>query len=691
MKLRSSISLLIIGAIIIGVSASLLLGIVPLRTYMEERFHTEIEDILVAAKSGVQTEIARGWEVSLSLSRHPGLRAWFRSDERNEAQGETIKDTMLEIAGRDGFDAAFAANRSTNNFYIGDKLINTLSPDKADDSWFYDTMAADRELLLNLDHNSELNQTKLWFNAQVRDGVSVIGAAGIGMSIEKVIEDFVAAKPSPASDLFLVDAAGKVLVSSNPEANGRPLSTYVPEGGEKVPGTGLTSFSEGGNRYLVAGTPVWTTEYRIILRARSEDFIPSFMQIGGRSIAFTLVFCALIGVATIFIVRAALRSLKSVTGMLADIASGEGDLTASLSVTKDEVGVVSREFNQFTAKLRRIIGNVKEAIDRLMSLNHDMVSSTQESSAAVTEISANIGSISRQVNTLDGVVKRSEKTFGDMFGAIETLDGRIVEQSAMVTESTAAIVEMKASLGNLSDMAGKRAALVDNLNRIAKDGGKALEETETVFKNEIADKMDDIIEMNEIVAQVASQTNLLAMNAAIEAAHAGDSGKGFAVVAEEIRRLAEATALNAANITRIIGDMRSGIVKTSSNVHGTMAAFGAIDREVVSVGQTFAEMANALTEIAQGGDQIMGAMNRLNTFTAEVRSAATALSEGGHGVHGEFDTIAKLSGEITNGITEIAQGTSEISEAMQRLRDMNNRFSDQFKAIVDETNRFRVS
>ncbi|HAW84818.1 MAG TPA: hypothetical protein DCX65_00735 [Spirochaetaceae bacterium] len=162
------------------------------------------------------------------------------------------------------------------------------------------------------------------------------------------------------------------------------------------------------------------------------------------------------------------------------------------------------------------------------------------------------------------------------------------------------------------------------------------------------------------------------------------------MVAEEIRRLAEATAENAANISNIIGGMQKGIDKTSGSVHGTMEAFSAIDGEVTSVGQTFSEMVGALGEIAIGGDHIMVAMNRLNSFTGEVRAAATALTDGGHSVHREFDTIATLSGEINNGITEIAQGTSEIRDAMQLLRDMNSRFADQFRMIADETERFKL-
>jgi len=149
MKLRSAFALLIVGVLVVGVAVSLVLGILPARNYIEDNFFSVVGDIVASAKSDVQTEIARGWEVSLALSRSPFLIEWFQGGERDTVLGAKVLAAATEYAGRSGFATSFVANAATNSFYVKDQLVSVLSRARADDSWFFDVLASGAELGLN--------------------------------------------------------------------------------------------------------------------------------------------------------------------------------------------------------------------------------------------------------------------------------------------------------------------------------------------------------------------------------------------------------------------------------------------------------------------------------------------------------------------------------------------------------------
>jgi methyl-accepting chemotaxis protein len=277
----------------------------------------------------------------------------------------------------------------------------------------------------------------------------------------------------------------------------------------------------------------------------------------------------------------------------------------------------------------------------------------------ISDSGSSIESINRKVDDIGRGADDSLAATNTIGVQITELNKHIQNESAAREESSASINQMVSSVKTVADSAQREKEIMQTLSATSSDGAKQLE---VLLGNigDIAGSIDEIQNMVTVITGIANQTNLLSMNAAIEAAHAGASGRGFAVVAEEIRKLADTSAKNAHDIKAQLKAVIGRIQNASANSQETRSSFNQIQEEIAKSNTSFDEIANATSELSLGGQEILTAITSLGEMSSGIKDGGRQIGE----AQSALETTAN------NLKTSLAQLSQEASSVVDKNRQV---------------------
>jgi methyl-accepting chemotaxis protein len=436
-----------------------------------------------------------------------------------------------------------------------------------------------------------------------------------------------------------------------------------------------------GEAYILGN--YFLTAYRPIFAANSRNVIGALF-----------VGIELSSIATLSIVLSCrmmlLKPILLVMGIIKEISEGEGDLTSRITVnSKDEIGGLAHYFNLTLEKIKILVRHVRNETRVIGEMSTDLANDMTETAAAMNEITANIQSIKGRMLNQSASVTETNATMEQITANIDKLNDQVEKQTSSVSQSSTAIEQMLANIQSVTRTLIKNAENVEELTGASELGRQGLQEVAADIQ-EIARESEGLLEINAVMENIASQTNLLSMNAAIEAAHAGDAGKGFAVVADEIRKLAENSSEQSKTISNVLKKIKSSIDKIMSSTDSVLQRFEAIDTCVRTVAQQEENIRNSMEEQGHGSKQILEAIGLLNEITQQVKGGSLEMLEGSREVMKETDNLEKTTQEITGGMNEMASGVDQVNVAVSKINELTNKNRETADLLMKEVAKFKI-
>ncbi len=658
------------------------------RLFVQE-IPSKIENILAEVDKQIMT-VATSLSV---IAEDPFIQKWLLDGE-SPGDVPLIKNRLeLNVKHFDTMGSNIVS-WNTGNYYNFSRGTFNITKIKDSDVWFPAFRDSGKAVGINPYTDHVALGEVAFMNVRIDNKGEFLGLISVALKLTDFVNTVVNKTVGEKGLNMMIDSDAivrlhkdKELISSFNLSDDSDYSTHI----QKITSTDSYSFHykrEDGEKIFVNTRFIPQLGWYLITEASERELFADLNRSLYSSILISFIFLLLV-MSLLFVLTGFIaKNLKRLTAAVDDISEGEGDLTKSIGIkSRDEAGLLSQSINRFITTLRTMIDNVKDVSEQSREMGYVLASNAEEISSTVVEVTATMNSISDKTDILSREILSSDQSIGSIRNLISELNSKVDKEGEYISESSAAIEEMVASIHSVSKISEDKKQSIEDLTRIALSGEEDMDSTVQAI-DDISRSADTMIDMIGVINSVSDQINLLSMNAAIEAAHAGDAGKGFAVVADEIRKLAETTSENTSAMSKSLNAIIGRITEAAKMSGNTGKTFKTIVSEIVEVSGSLSEVIASLKEISEGTSQITSSLSSLVDSSTGVRTSANLMNDTSLQVKESFQNVSSLATQNKDGISEINHGMKDISSALTELSTLGGQNSENLSQLNSVVERF---
>ncbi|MDC7222307.1 MAG: methyl-accepting chemotaxis protein [Spirochaetales bacterium] len=523
-------------------------------------------------------------------------------------------------------------------------------------------------------------------NTTIVHGVALVsggknyGLLGASMNLTRLGEEQILDKRVGKSGYpYVLDMKGQIIIHPDDSILYQSSLDLIPafreiihSGEEMITG----DYELGGDRKIGIFTKVQNVGWTVCLAINEREAFRATRVQRNILIATSVVLLTVIAlILLVYIRRNLVGKVRDVEHLMSQAA--QGDLTHRGELTgRDEITDMSDYFNTLLDSLSRFFTGLGGHLQDLEDVGTELSSHMEETAAAVYEIRTNVENSLGQIEMQEESVSTTVSTVQEIARSIGALDQNIEKQNAHIQQDSAAVEQMIAQIRALSDSAEEADKIMNRLNSSSRTGRNNLRQVSSMVE-EIVGKSHSLEEANTLISGIAAQTNLLAMNAAIDAAHAGEAGRGFSVVADEIRKLAEQAALQSGQVKQTITDINESIQNVVHGSESSNHSFEEIEQNISGMSRITGEIQSSMEEQVTGSTEILRSLEELRTMGREVKTDSDGMTRG--------------NGQILDSVGKLTQISSEVSQAIREIDSAMNEINQSVTAITGLTQKNRAS